>query len=1093
MRAASGKAHCSAYAELQVTTNFSFLRGASHPHEYVWRAAQLGYYGIAITDFHSLAGVVRAHVAARDAGVRLAIGCRLEVDFQGALAHSIADRGSQFEQISLLVYPTDASSYQALCELLSGAKRDLAKGDFFLNLDSFLPLLSHCLTVLVPPCFQTRLHSAQSHKTLNTRMAIFYQLCKVVCDSAPDRSRLSLAITLNYGQIHNTALRAALQIAHSLDIKPVATNDVYYHVPERKPLQDTLTAIRLKTTVEQAGQALFSNAERYLKSPSEMARLFREIPQAINRSIEIIDAASAFSLTSLRYSYPEEVTAQGVAPHDYLRSLVLNGAKERYPLERFPDGVPEKVLKAIDNELALIHELDYEKYFLTCHDIVAFARSREILCQGRGAAANSVVCYCLGITAVDPQQIDLLFARFISKERQEPPDIDIDFEHERREEVIQYIYSRYGRSRAALTAEVVTFQPRSAIREVGKALGLSIEIIDTLAKNIQSWSEYSISSEAVREAGLNPYDPTIQNVLTLATTLVGFPRHLSQHVGGFIISDAPLTTIVPIINASMPGRTIIEWDKNDIEELGMLKIDILALGMLTCIRKALALVNSRHRGSLTQALFTEPLALYSIPADDQAVYDMLCASDTVGVFQVESRAQMAMLPRLKPRCFYDLVIEVAIVRPGPIQGDMVHPFLRRRSGAERPYFPDLRVEQILGKTLGVPIFQEQAMRLAIVLANFSPGEAEQLRRAMAAWKSHRGVISTFKEKIISGMVANGYSVDFANACLNQIQGFSEYGFPESHAASFALLVYASAWLKCHYPAEFTCALLNSQPMGFYEPAQIIRDAERHGVRILPIDTNSSAWDCTVDYTVDCPTMLNDPARLPAIRLGLRLVRGLSEAAATDLTGARLRSGNFTTLAELQQASPQTSRATLRKLARADAFASLRLSRRAAHWEIFSLPDRPAALDAELSKRDSTASVSRHITPASLQREMFQDYATTGISLRAHPLQFVRHQLSARGYLCAEQLLSKYGRACGTPVRAAGLIITRQRPGTAKGVVFITLEDETGSLNLIIRPKIFAQCHKLVTLSSALGASGRLERIGEIVYIDVSLIESIKLS
>jgi error-prone DNA polymerase len=905
-------------------------------------------------------------------------------------------------------------------------------------------------------------------------MAIFYELCKVVRDNAPDRSRLSIAITHNYGHAHNAAVRAALQIARSLDIAPVASNDAYYHVAERKPLQDTVTAIRLGTTVEQAGYALFPNGERYLKSPSEMARLFREIPHAITRTTDIIDAASNFSLASLRYSYPEEVTPHGVSPHEHLHSLVVRGAHERYP-----DGIPDKVLIAIDNELALIRELSYEKYFLTCHDIVAFARSREILCQGRGAAANSVVCYCLGITSVDPQQIDLLFARFISKERQEPPDIDIDFEHERREEVIQYIYSRYGRSRAALTAEVVTFQPRSAVREVSKAFGLSVETIDTLAKNIQRWTDYTITPEALREAGLNPFDPTIQNVLTLAAMLVGSPRHLSQHVGGFIISDAPLTTIVPISNAAMEGRTMIEWDKNDIEELGMLKIDILALGMLTCIRKALALVNRRR---------TEALALYSIPADDHAVYDMLCASDTVGVFQVESRAQMAMLPRLKPRCFYDLVIEVAIVRPGPIQGNMVHPFLRRRSGAERPYFPDARVEQILGKTLGVPIFQEQAMRLAIVLANFSPGEAEKLRRAMATWKSHKGVITTFKEKIITGMVSNGYSVDFANACLNQIQGFSEYGFPESHAASFALLVYASAWLKCHYPAEFACALLNSQPMGFYEPAQIIRDAKGHGVRILPIDANYSAWDCAVVYDDTC-----NGGRPPAIRLGLRLIRGLREDLAKALTEARTEHGDFETLADLRHVSPNISCATLTALARADAFSSLKLSRRAAHWEIHSLPDRPALLDRQLLTRRAGTSAPQSITPAPLQSEMFQDYAATGLSLRAHPLQFARPQLDSRGYLCAEQLLSKYGRACGTLVRAAGLVITIQRPSTAKGVVFITLEDETGSVNLIIRPKIFEHRHKLITLSPALGASGNLSRIGEIVYIDVSQIEAIELS
>ncbi len=1070
------------YAELQVATNFSFLRGASHPHEYIWRARELGYKGIAVTDYNSLAGVVRAHTAARDAGVPLAVGCRLEVDFQGQLTHHISDRSPLYEQLSVLVYPTDASSYAALCGLLTNAKRELAKGDFFLNAADLLPLLDHCIAILVPPCFQTRLHSCSSSASVNTRMTIFNELCKIVRDHSRKRYRddlrLSLAVTHNYGQMHNAAMRAVLQIARSLNIPLVVTNDVHYHTPERKPLHDTLTAIRFGKTVAQAGYDLFPNAERHLKSPEEMARLFREIPQAISRSIEILEAASQFSLSELKYSYPEEVTPKGLSPQEHLKNLVNTGARERYPGE-----VPERVSAAIESELALINELKYEKYFLTCYDIVAFARSREILCQGRGAAANSVVCYCLGITAVDPQQIDLLFARFISKERQEPPDIDIDFEHERREEVIQYIYSRYGRLRAALTAEVVTFQPRSALREVAKALGLSLEIVDTLAKNIHRWRDYTITSETLREIGLNPFDATIQNVLSIARELIGFPRHLSQHVGGFIISDTPLTTIVPIINASMPGRTIIEWDKNDIEELGMLKIDILALGMLTCIRKALELVNARR---------THPLKLYSIPADDPKVYDMLCASDTVGVFQVESRAQMAMLPRLRPRCFYDLVIEVAIVRPGPIQGNMVHPFLKRRNGLEKPYYPDARVEGILGKTLGVPIFQEQAMRLAIVLANFSPGEAEKLRRAMAAWKAHKGVIATFKEKIVRGMVANGYSVEFAEACLNQIQGFSEYGFPESHAASFALLVYASAWLKYHYPAEFAAALLNSQPMGFYQPAQIIRDAQRHNVKVLPLDANSSAWDCSVIYANG--TNGSDISNDSSLRLGLRLIHGIHREQAESLAQARIKHGPFSSLAELRDAAPNASKSTLTTLARADALSSIATSRRAAHWEINALPHRAAPLDPLFKTKDNLAlnlnTTNKLLAASSPQREMFQDYATTGFSLRAHPLQYLREKLRAQGYKTAEQLLAKYGIRTGTFVRAAGLVITRQRPGTAKGVVFITLEDETGSLNVIVRPKLFELCHKTITLSAALKVRGKLERIGEIVYIDALGVEGV---
>jgi error-prone DNA polymerase len=1052
------------YAELQVTTNYSFLRGASHPHEYIWKAAELGLYGIAITDFNSLAGIVRAHTAAREAGVRLAIGARLEVDFRDDLNHQISNRLTAPERFSILVYPTCTKSYATLCALLTRAKRDLSKDDFFLSLADLLKVKDDLIAILVPPCFQTRCESNPLNQSLNSRMSRFYDLCKIVRDNWKlPTERLSIAVTSNYGHLNNSTLKAALQISYALNIPAVATNDVYYHAPERKPLQDLLTAIRLKTTVESAGYSLFPNGERYLKAPKELARLFKDLPHAITRSKEIFDQVSQFSLGSLKYSYPEEVTPPNTSSIEHLRSLALSGAQIRYPT-----GVPEKVLSALDHELKLIEELKYEKYFLTCHDIVNFARSREILCQGRGAAANSVVCFCLGITAVNPEEIDLLFARFVSKERQEPPDIDIDFEHERREEVIQYIYSRYGRDRAALTAEVVTFQPRSAVREVGKALGLSLEVLSILSKNIHRWSDYQLDPQTIREIGLNPFDQTVQNTLFLAAQLIGFPRHLSQHVGGFIISDAPLHTIVPVINASMEGRTIIEWDKNDIEELGMLKIDILALGMLTCIRKALALVNARR---------DKPLTLYSIPHGDGEVYQMLCASDTIGVFQVESRAQMAMLPRLRPRCFYDLVIQVAIVRPGPIQGNMVHPFLRRRSGAEKFSFPDKKVANILGKTLGVPIFQEQAMRLAITLANFSPGDAEKLRRAMAAWKTHNGVIATFKERIIRGMTANGYSLEFAESCLNQIKGFSEYGFPESHAASFALLVYASAWLKRHYPAEFACALLNSQPMGFYAPAQIVRDAENHGVKVLPIDVNSSAWECSVDYN---KVPVN---QLPCIRLGLKLIRGLRRDYGEALANTRLEHGEFTSLKQLHHATPKGSRSSLSTLARADAFKSLNLSRQDTHWELLALNDTRAPLDKYLTPSLNNANFKPE-DKNSIQGEMFKDYAATGLSLRSHPFAHLRESLKKRGCLSAEQLLSKHGLKAGSRVSAGGLVITRQRPGTAKGVVFITLEDETGWFNLIIRPRIFEASSKLIMLSSSLIATGKLERIGEVCYIDV---------
>jgi len=1052
------------YTELHVTTNFSFLRGASHPHELVWRAAELGYDAISITDYNTLAGIVRAHTAARDAAIKLLVGCHLEIDFQGEIQHQLSERSSPYHLASLLVYPTSRKAYGSLCRLLTHGKRSVAKNDFFLSLSDFLPFQNDFVTILVPPFFQTRRHAFAEHplsSVSNSRYAMFFELCKIVRDNCRDSHQLSIALTQSYGSLGAKHIDSVIQIARSLGVSTVATNDVYYHIPERKPLQDALTCIRLGCTIQQAGFGLFQNGERFLKHPDEMVRLFRSVPNAVYRTQEIAEIVSQFSLSSLRYTYPDEICPSEKTPHEYLEDCVRSGVHERYPR-----GVPPHVSQLIDEELHLIKELEYERYFLTCYDIVTYARGRGILCQGRGAAANSVVCFCLGITSVDPTKIDLLFARFVSKERREPPDIDIDFEHERREEVIQYIYERYGRDRAALAAEVVTYRARSAVRDIGKVLGLSLEIVDKLAKSIHRWTDSAITSDTIRDLGLDPFDSTIQNTLILSCELVGFPRHLSQHVGGFIISNDPLSEIVPIINASMQDRTIIEWDKNDIDELGMLKIDILALGMLTCIRKALELINLRR---------ADKLELHSIPPDDSSVYDMLCRSDTIGVFQVESRAQMAMLPRLKPRCFYDLVIEVAIVRPGPIQGNMVHPYLRRRSGLEKPSYPDERVEKILGKTLGVPIFQEQAMRLAITLANFTPGEAERLRRAMAAWKSHRGVIETFKEKIIKGMHQNGYSTEFAETCINQIKGFSEYGFPESHAASFALLVYSSAWIKKHYPAEFACALLNSQPMGFYAPSQIVRDAQNHGVTVMPIDANFSAWDCTVAY--------------PELRLGLRLVRNLRKAHADTIHRSVERHGSFDSIASLWGRGVGISKTTLTTLARADAFGSLALSRRAAHWEIHNLASTVAPLDTLLTDRIQNATPK--LPESSLQREMFDDYSVNSLSLRAHPIQFMRQHLTARGAVKAAELSTKYGIKRGVQVSAAGLVIIRQRPGTAKGVVFILLEDETGSFNLIIRPNLFERFSTLVMMSPALFAAGTLERIGEIIYIDVSQIESLQ--
>ena len=1055
------------YCELQTATNFSFLRGASHPHEYMWRAAELGLSAVGITDYNTLSGIVRAHTAAKDAGVQLLVGCRVEVDFEGSVSRQLAERASQFCRSSLLLYPTSRQGYAALCRLITLGKHDVSKNDFFVSLESLLPHLGHFSTIIIPPFFQTRLHYAgftEGGPAAASRSDIFVQLASILRDACPDPRLLSVALTLNYGPSNVRMADAAMRAAKALGLPVVATNDVHYHIPERKPLHDVVTCIREGVPVQQAGPRLFQNGERYLKDPREMARLFRDIPHAITRTQEIAEVARQFSLDQLTYTYPEEICPAGKSPLEQLSEAVEEGARQRYP-----HGVPERVRASIGEELVLIHELQYEKYFLTCHDIVSFARSRGILCQGRGAAANSTVCYCLGITSVDPAQIDLLFARFVSKERQEPPDIDIDFEHERREEVIQYIYGKYGRERAAIAAAVITFRARSAVREVGKALGLSLEIVDRLAKEVHRWTEYTITDTTLRDLGLSPGDATIRNTLSIAQELIGFPRHLSQHVGGFIISHEPLCEIVPIINTGMESRTMIEWDKNDIEELGMLKIDILALGMLTCIRKALELVSAR-RG--------ERIELHQVPQEDPQVYDMLCASDTIGVFQVESRAQMSMLPRLKPRCFYDIVIEVAIVRPGPIQGNMVHPYLRRRAGLEKPHYPDERVERILGKTLGVPIFQEQAMRLAITLANFSPGEAEKLRRAMAAWKTHKGVIEAFKEKITKGMLANGYSEEFADTCLNQIKGFSEYGFPESHAASFALLVYASAWIKRHYPAEFACALLNSQPMGFYAPAQIVRDAERHGVTAAPIDANKSSWDCSVAY---------DNTGAPTLRLGLRLVSGLREDGARALRESVEHSGEFTSIKELWgRGGAKISKPLLSRLAHADAFGSASLGRRPAHWEIQELAPKPAPLDALLAPRASSSS--DRLPASTLQHEMFKDYSTTGLSLRAHPLQFLRSHLESRGAHTAEGLSARHGLRPGARASAAGLAIIRQRPGTAKGVVFLTLEDETGSFNVIVRPALFEKLHRTVMMAAVLFVTGTLERVGEIAYIDASALE-----
>ncbi len=1027
------------YIELQAISNFSFLRGGSHPEELVTQAKLLGYKGLGLADINSFSGIVRAHSAAKEAGLPFFVGVRFDL---GEPA------------LSILAYASERTSYGILCKLLTAGKTHAQKGSFELGFEELLANLKGIHIIVLAP-------------DVISEEQFFLARCSALKDSAGS-AYISLALTLNFS--HNAARKIHLirETSEYLQVPLVATGDVIYHVAERKPLQDVITCVRNKCTIQEAGFKLFQNSERHLKTPAEIYRLFREYPLALKRGLEIAEALSGFSLDMLRYEYPEEICPAGQSPLQYLKQLTWRGAKERYP-----NGVPDKVIQLLKQELTLIDELDYPKYFLTCYDIVRFARSQGILCQGRGAAANSAVCFCLGITSVDPEKIDLLFARFVSKERSEPPDIDIDFEHERREEVIQYIYQRYGRARAGLVCEVVTYRHRSATREVGKALGLSNETVGKLAKSIHRWTACEVSNADLEELGLSP-NLMLQNTLTLAKELMGFPRHLSQHVGGFIISEGLLSETVPIGNAAMPNRTMIEWDKNDIEVLGMLKIDILGLGMLSCVRKALQYVNhKRLKAGLRH------YEMHSIPREDAGVYEMICSSDTLGVFQIESRAQMSMLPRLKPRCFYDLVIEVAIVRPGPIQGNMVHPYLKRRAGLESVHYPDQRVRDILGKTLGVPIFQEQAMRLAIVLANFSPGEAEKLRRAMAAWKSDKGMIAIFRERIIKGMLQNGYTLQFAESCFNQLKGFSEYGFPESHAASFALIVYASAWLKKHHPSEFTCALLNSQPMGFYAPSQIVSDAKAHGVPILAIDINKSAWDSTLENGESGDTRA-------ALRLGMRLVKGLGEKNAQIICDLVKSRGSFNRIQALWKVArlKGLKKSALVCLAKADAFGSVGLNSREALWEIRALPSEILPLEKLMLTQQEPVDL-----PSMHPKEyMFQDYTATGLSLKAHPLQFIRNVLDLRGAFTAQTLKTK--TSLGGTVSAAGIVICRQRPHTAKGVVFLTLEDETGITNVFVKPEIFEIYRKEILSSSIILVKGTLDRNDAVVYINAKQIEEL---
>ncbi len=1040
------------YVELGVTSPFSFLRGASDAIELVLRAFALGMDAIGIADRKTLAGVVRMHSACQGAGLKPLIGCRLDLQ----------------DAPSLLAYPVDREGYGRLSRLLSLGKMRAGKGECELSLDDVAAHQDGIAFIAWPT------------DDLDTFEAEVPRLR----DALP--SLRHVAASCLYRGDDSARIEWLDHIARTNGCTILATNDVHYHAPEKRPLQDVMTCIREKTTIAKAGFLLNPNAERYLKSPDEMVRLFARWPHAISATREFADALD-FSLDELRYEYPRETVPDGKSPQEYLEQLTWAGARERWP-----DGLPRKVEKQLRHELALIERLDFARYFLTVHDIVAFARSLDppILCQGRGSAANSAVCYCLGITAVDPSTSDLLFERFISEERREPPDIDVDFEHERREEVIQRIYDKYGRDRAGIAATVIHYRPRSAIREVGKVMGLSEDICGALASTIWgSWGE-EIPDGYAAEAGLDLSDSHLKRTIRLAQQLIGMPRHLSQHVGGFILTERPLTETVPIGNGAMADRTFIEWDKDDIDELGILKIDVLALGMLTCIRKCFDLVREHHG---------DDWSLATIPQEEPAVYAMLCRGDSLGVFQVESRAQMNMLPRLKPRCFYDLVIEVAIVRPGPIQGDMVHPYLKRRSGKEPVTFPcpapehgpPDELEKILGRTLGVPIFQEQAMKIAIDAARFTSAEANQLRKAMATFRS-KGNIELLQEKMVGRMVERGYDEDFAQRCFDQIKGFGEYGFPESHAASFAHLVYVSSWLRWKYPAAFAAALLNSQPMGFYAPAQIVRDAKEHGVEVRAVDVNASDWDCTLEPPPlsfrggdrgvgrlgqshpssrphPDPSPEGEGLRAPALRLGLRQVDGLHREAADRVTARR----PYRTVEELRSRGRVPVHA-IQRLAAADAFRSLGLDRRAALWDSRALkpaPDLPLFAHAE-ERDEGMETVPAQLPAMPLAEHVISDYQTVRLSLKAHPMHFLRKHYAERNFVTAEQLRSLRD---GKRLSIAGVVLIRQRPGTSKGVVFITIEDETGIANLVVWPDVFEKQRKIVMGARLMAVHGMVQK------------------
>ena len=997
-----------AYAELHCLSNFSFLRGASHPDELVEQAAAQGYGALALTDECSLAGVVRAHQAAQAAGLKLLVGSEI----------------STADGLKLVFLAKNREGYGNLSALITLARRRAAKGDYSLqrhDLNAVSPngAVPDCLVLWVPG----ETPSANDGRWLAERFP----------------GRLWIAVELHAGPDDAAKLADLQSLGESCGLPLVAAGDVHMHVRARRPVQDVLTALRLKTSVFDAGYVLFPNGERHLRSRLRLARLY---PPELLAETLVIAGQCSFSLDELRYEYPEEIVPAGHTPTFWLRHETEAGLRRRYP-----QGEPATVRRSIEHELRLIAELQYEAYFLTVYDIVCFARSQNILCQGRGSAANSTVCFALGITEVDPAHSAMLFERFVSKERGEPPDIDVDFEHERRDEVIAYIYGKYGRERTALAAAVITYRTKGALRDAGRALGFDIARIDALTASLAWWDKREQLPERFAEQGLDPASPRVEKWLWVAEQLRGFPRHLTQHVGGFVMSRGPLARLVPVENTAMAERTVIQWDKDDLDAVGLMKVDVLALGMLSALRRMLAIVG--------------PLQLHEIPEGDKATYDMLCRADSMGVFQVESRAQMAMLPRLRPRCYYDLVVEVALVRPGPIQGDMVHPYLKRRQGREKNERISPAVDQVLARTHGVPIFQEQVMQLAIVAADFTPGEADELRRAMAAWR-RKGNLQRYQEKLRAGMAKNGISAEFIERIVAQIQGFGEYGFPESHAASFALLVYASAWLKRHHPAAFLCGLLNSQPMGFYSPSMLIQDARRHGVTVLPADVQASDWDNRVDEN-------------GAVRLGLRQIKGLGREYGEKIAGER-RIALFFDVAELT-ARCGLGRRELDLLASGDVLSSLAGHRRQASWAVADSSRH--AIQGDLFAGLPVVEAAVELAAPTLADNLVADYKQLGHSLRQHPLSLLREHLAARRFLTAGELAQCGDRAL---VRVAGIVTGRQRPGTATGIVFVTLEDETGWTNVVVKPAQVEKQRRELLAASLLGVYGQLQCADGVVHL-----------